>query len=555
MPNRAKSRLAALVDLEALEALLKRFNRLTGLVIAITDCEGNVLVSAGKRKICIGFHRACEETAARCDANEAYIREHLRKGEHLTKACGNGLTDAAYPITIDGEHVATVRSGQFLMKKPDLTFFKKQAGRNGFDEKAYLDALAEVPVYSKAQINDIMGYYAQFAEMLAQIGIQAKNTKLLNRELSAAHDALVRNESRLRLALRVARMGTWERDVKDEKIVTDQAWQAYLGYGPEEITTDEAYFDIIHPEDREKVQKHSTILASQSHGMHEEEFRIRTAHGQWRWVLSTGQAITRDKKGNPRRIIGVMQDVTERHDTEERLRAQREALAHVTRVSTMGELAASLAHEINQPLTAIMSNAQAGTRFLSMQAPDLKEVEDVLLDITEDAHRAGEVIRRLRSLLSKKEVEPEPVDINKLIADTCQLLNGEIVKRKVNVSLELKPDIQNAKADPVQVQQVLVNLILNACEAMTEQPGARLLAISTRPVDNLVMVSVADTGQGLPVEDEKKVFELFFTTKNSGMGTGLAISTSIAEAHGGTLTARNRDNGGAEFRFTIPVYA
>ncbi len=554
MLEKTTSRLDELIDLNALTELLERFHKVTGLVIAIVDRNGDEIVSAGYRRICTEFHRACPGTSARCDENESYIREHIKTGKHITRKCKNGLTDAAYPITIDGEHVATVFSGQFLFEPPNKTFFTKQARKNGFEEKTYLNALSEVPVYSKEQIDAIMGYYAQFAEMLAQLGRQTKRLEHLNTELTSAHDALVRNESRLRLALRVSAMGTWERDLVTGRLQGDAAWKAMLGHTPDAMDTLESLFEFVHPDDLEALKRASQGRISIGSEVMRAEFRLHTAEGEWRWMQTTGQTIARDSDGNPTRVLGVIQDISARRHAEERFRQQREALAHVSRVSTMGELTASIAHEINQPLTAILANAQAGSRFLNRPEPDLEEVADVLVDIADDARRAGEVIRRLRALLRKGEIQHEPVNINTLITETCQMLNSEIVMRRTDLAFELTPRLGTIMADPVQIQQVLVNLILNGCEAMADvNHNTRLLTISTRSENGDAILSVTDTGTGIAPDQLENLFELFFTTKATGMGTGLAISSSIVDAHGGTIKALNRSEGGAEFRITLPT--
>jgi signal transduction histidine kinase len=247
-------------------------------------------------------------------------------------------------------------------------------------------------------------------------------------------------------------------------------------------------------------------------------------------------------------------DVTERKRAEGEAQRSRQELAHFTRVSTMGELTASLAHELNQPLTGILTNAQAARRFLDMNPPDLAELRAILGDIIEDDKRAADVIQRLRDLLRKGESQVGPLDLNCLIRDVVKLLGSDTVIRNVNVTLDLDERATFVVADRVQIQQVVLNLILNAMEAMAEGARGRDLAVRTRNTETMaVQVAVEDSGPGLREGTSELVFEPFYTTKTEGMGMGLAIARSIIEAHGGLIWAENRALGGAAFKFRLPM--
>ena len=248
-------------------------------------------------------------------------------------------------------------------------------------------------------------------------------------------------------------------------------------------------------------------------------------------------------------------DITERKRAELEAQRSRQELAHFTRVSTMGELTASLAHELNQPLTGILANAQAGLRFLEATPPDLHEVREILKDIVDDDKRAGEVIRRLRSLLRKEDVQFRLLDLNVVIRDVAKLLSSDAVIRNLSVRLELDPDPVFVSGDGVQLQQVVLNLLLNAMEAMAERAeDERTITVRTENTEvEAVHVSVQDAGTGFRQDTQHLVFEPFYTTKSSGMGMGLAISKSIIEAHGGLIWAVDNSLGGATFHFSLPV--
>jgi len=248
-------------------------------------------------------------------------------------------------------------------------------------------------------------------------------------------------------------------------------------------------------------------------------------------------------------------DITERKLAELEAQRSRHELAHFMRVSTIGALAASLAHELNQPLTGILANAQAALRLLEATSTDLVEIRSILCDIVDDDKRAREVIQRLRSLLRKDPVQFGLLDLNGLIRDVAKLLSSDAIIRNIAVSLELHPDPVFVNGDSVQLQQVVLNLLLNAMEAIAECVGeGRTIVVRTEKIEvETVHVSVQDRGTGLQQGTEQLVFEPFYTTKPSGLGMGLAISKSIIEAHGGRIWATDNASGGATFHFSLPV--
>jgi PAS domain S-box-containing protein len=262
-----------------------------------------------------------------------------------------------------------------------------------------------------------------------------------------------------------------------------------------------------------------------------------------------------DDKGQIIRVIHTVKDVTASKQAEaEAFRARRELL-RMERLSRMGELTASLAHELNQPLTAILSNAQAALRFLQSENPDLNELRDILQDISSDDKRAGSVIRSLRAMMKQEEREREPLSINELVREVVSLFHSEAVLRNVSIDMEFTESLPTVLADKTQLQQVVLNLMMNATEAMDhEAPESRKLFLKTRRADHgAIQVAVRDRGPGIEEEKLDRVFQPFFTTKGAGLGMGLSISRSIIEAHGGRLWAENNRDKGATFFFEIPV--
>ena len=248
-------------------------------------------------------------------------------------------------------------------------------------------------------------------------------------------------------------------------------------------------------------------------------------------------------------------DITERKSADIEAEQQRQQVSHLTRVAVLGELSGALAHELNQPLTAILSNSQAAQQLLQNVPLDLEELQEILQDITNEDKRAGEVIKRLRTLLKKGEAQRQLLDLNDIVQEVVALSHADLVARNIELSTRMGSGFPRVLGDAVQLQQVLLNLVRNACDAMDAIafPQRKLTIISAVYAPDLLQVSVADRGVGITGTDLEKLFEPFFSTKPQGMGLGLSISRSVIAAHGGRLWAQNNADGGATFAFTLPV--
>jgi PAS domain S-box-containing protein len=283
------------------------------------------------------------------------------------------------------------------------------------------------------------------------------------------------------------------------------------------------------------------------------EFRLDYAYPtrtEERWASVTVLPLQRPEGG----AVIYRQDITLQQRSRLEVEQLRRDLTHVSRVTTMGEMTAALAHELNQPLTAIVSNALAGERYLAHEAPPLDEIREILQDVARDARRASEVIQRLRSLLRKEEPRFVPLDVNQAAREIAALVHTDTVLRNVAIDLELAPDLPPVRGDRIQLQQVLLNLLLNAMDAMTDvASNARRITVRVQAAGPQVEVAVSDTGPGIPEDKLARVFDPFFTTKPTGLGMGLAISRGIIEAHRGRLRAGRNEAGGATFTLTLPV--
>ena len=332
-----------------------------------------------------------------------------------------------------------------------------------------------------------------------------------------------------------------------ERTFVNSRWFEYTGL-TEERALGWGWEAAVHPDDLSRVLK--TWQESLASGNTVEyEARVRGADGDYRW-FQTRAVPLRGKRGKIVKWYGVINDIEDRKRAEQ-LQAD---LAHVNRVSTMGELTASLAHEIKQPIGAAVTNAEACARLLDRDQPDVFEAREAALEMAKDATRAAHIIDRVRSLYRKGSPQMDTVDVSEVIGEMFVILHNEANRHSVNISTDLAEGLPRVMADRVQLQQVLMNLMLNGIQAMEETGG--LLTIKTQlDQDGRVQISVSDTGVGLPADKAEQIFDAFFTTKPEGSGMGLAISRSIIESHGGRVWVAANSGKGAAFHFTLPAAA
>jgi PAS domain S-box-containing protein len=325
------------------------------------------------------------------------------------------------------------------------------------------------------------------------------------------------------------------------------AWERILGYSREELLA-KRFLDFVHPDDLDRTHKAVSALASQQKVIYFEN-RYRCKDGTYRWLEWNSAPA-----GNL--IYATARDVTERLKEEVEAQQHRDELAHVTRVAMMGELTTSLAHEINQPLTAILSNAEAAQRFLSQASPDIGEIRQILEDIIRDDRRANDVVRKVRALVKKEKLRDEPLDLNEVILVVVELIRADSLLQGLSIDTDLSARLAAIHGDGIQLQQVILNLILNGAAAMRNSPsGQRKIMVRTAMLDSrTVKAFVTDFGTGIDERHIDRLFEPFYTTKPEGLGMGLSISQTIIKAHGGTMEARNNREGGATFAFTLPAH-
>ena len=388
----------------------------------------------------------------------------------------------------------------------------------------------------------------QGEDELAQLGGVFNDTA---RQLQSLYESLQSSEDRLRRVINTIPAHVWSTlpdgsvDFINQRLLesTGLSIEALLGSG---------WQSIVHPEDRVRymTEWRSALAAKEPV---EIEARILTAQGDYRWLLVRNVPL-RDGLGGIVKWYGTGIDIEDRKRAEDDLRKAQADLAHANRVTMMGELSASLAHEINQPISGAITNASTCLRRLDREEPDLEGARSAATKIIRDANRAAEIINRVKLFFRKGVVTKEPVDVNEMIREMEILLRNEAIQHSVSVQTRLAADLPIIVADRVQLQQVLMNLMINGIDAMKAVDGPRQLTLGTQSDSKEpLLVSVQDTGIGLPLNQAGQIFNAFFTTKEHGTGMGLRISQTIIEAHGGRLWATDNSPRGASFHFTLAV--
>lgn len=367
-------------------------------------------------------------------------------------------------------------------------------------------------------------------------------------------------EERVTLAAEAARLGVWELDTTTNELWASEKARELFQLGDETPLRYASFQERVHPDDR--ARREAVVKrAIKTSGGYEVEYRALLPDGSVRWFAGRGRCLS-DEPGKPPRLLGVSMDVTERKQAQElfqlateEARQRREQLNLLSRVSLLGEMTASLAHELNQPLAAIMSNSNAGIRFIDDDQGDPGTLREILVDVVTATRRARDIIGGVRNAIKKGSAIRGRINLNDVVTSVTHMVQPDAAVHSCAVQTALAGNLPAIEGDPHQMQQVLINLVSNAFDAMSETPETRRkVEISTAcNGDGAIRVIVRDYGTGIPNEARERLFEQFFTTKEQGLGMGLAIVRTIIETHGGRIEVENAEGGGARFYFDLPV--
>jgi signal transduction histidine kinase len=367
---------------------------------------------------------------------------------------------------------------------------------------------------------------------------------------------LRQSEAYLAEAQRLTHTGSFAFNVATREVIHSSEENARLfGFDPDKGTPSFEDFDRrTHPEDRGRL---IDLLESSSRAGTDVDthFRVVLPDGTLRYIHGVAHPVVKSS-GDVGEFVGILIDVTERRradEERERLNQVKAHLAYLSRVTTMGELTASLAHEIRQPIAAAMTNAKTCLRWLGRDHPDVEEGSEAAARMVKDVTRAADIISSISALFKKDALPQESVDVNELVREMIGMVRSEASRHAISIRTELDPDLPQVMAERVQLQQVFMNLMLNGIDSMKDTSGAKELTITSAADERGLLISVSDTGVGLPAERADQIFNAFFTTKDRGLGMGLPISRSIVESHGGRLWAMANSERGATFQFSLPA--
>ena len=373
-------------------------------------------------------------------------------------------------------------------------------------------------------------------------------------ERKEAEARLRRSETYQAESQKMSHTGSWVWNLQTKELFWSDEHFRICGFEPgSETPTYERAINCIHPGDRGPVER-EFAAAVEKHANYSRECRIVRPNGQIRHVRSIARPEF-DASGELVEYIGTVMDVTERVEAEAALRRSQEALAHVTRALSLGELSSSIAHELNQPLAAIVANGSACLRWLNREKPDLEEVRSAISNIVRDGTRAGEVLHRIRQFVQRGTPSKAPLAIGELLDDAISSIQAQARANDVTIRMHVEDKLPLVLGDRIQLQQVVINLMVNAIEAMTSLTGRpRILqVVADAPSAREIRIVVTDSGQGFGPDQVNQIFNAFYTTKPSGLGLGLAIARSVVEEHGGRLSASIQPGEGATFEFALPI--
>ncbi len=541
-----------ILDIPLFRSLLESLYGATGIPSAILDADENILIAVGWQEICTRFHRVHPECAKRCKQSDSYIKSHLSETGFVEYQCANGLWDFAFPIQIDGRHVATFFFGQvFLEDAPvDRSFFREQARTFGFDEKAYMAALDRAPVISRDRLNHTLA----FSEKLARLAV-AMGTKTLSQVRSIdrqnrAQEEIRRSEAKFRSLFDQAGDAIFIHDADGRFVDVNQKACGHTGYDREELLA--LGVKDIDPDADVRGGRNGFWRQFSRHGRMAFETRHMRKDGS---VCPVEVSLSPIAFGGAEYILAIARDITDRKRLEDQLRQAQ-------KMEAIGTLAGGIAHDFNNILAPIIGYSEMTANELPEDSPLRRNLVKVL----DSAQRARDLVQQILTFSRKFEKSLEPVRIRPIVKEALKLMRATIP-----TTIDIREDIADTgaiRADLTQIHQIVINLCTNAYHAMWHTGGVLRVALTETGVESgpgaihpdaktgrYARLTVADAGSGIDPSILENIFEPYFTTKEEGKGTGLGLSVvdGIVREHGGFITLDNHPGQGCAFHVFFPL--
>jgi PAS domain S-box-containing protein len=553
-----------LVDLPSLQRMFERFTAATGFTIGFLDHPGlNVLIATGWRDICTKFHRSCTISAANCAKSNRLLHDHLHgPGQLVVEKCENGLVDCAFPIIVKGKHIASLATGQLLLEKPDLERFRQQAARFGFDEHAYLKALAEVPVVSDEKLRSMATFLGEMAIVLSEVGYARlaikENAERLKNEITVrrqTEEALRESEAHYRRLF----------DLESDAIIVIDATtlanvdvnntsEAMYGYTRQELLRMKATDLSDEPDETSaQIQQGDGIVHIPFRRHRKKDGTLFYVDISARFFISNGRKM----------LLTAMRDISERVHAEKERHTLQAQLQQAQKMESVGRLAGGVAHDFNNMLSVILGRTEMALDRMDPSHP----LHDDLEEIRKAAQYSADLTRKLLAFGRKQTITPRVLDLNETVGGMLKMLQ-RLIGEDVDLVWHPAADLWPVWVDPSQIDQILANLCVNARDAIsgigkiTIETGTRTFNKDYCAVHagfspgNYVLLAVSDNGCGMDKETFSHLFEPYFTTKATGKGTGLGLATvyGIVKQNNGTINVYSEPGHGTTFKIFLPGY-
>jgi PAS domain S-box-containing protein len=570
-------KLSELVNIEELRGLCESFSATTGVVTAILDLDGTILIAAGWQDICTRFHRVNDGTACRCRESDTVLAAGLRNGESYNiYKCKNGLVDVAMPILIHGEHIANFFTGQLFTETPDPEFFIRQAEEFGFDKDSYLDALGRVPLFSEDTIRTMLDFFTRLTRLIGEMGLAKKGLEEVNQELRIVIEernqvaaALRDSEEKNRTLVHNLSSGLVVHAPDSSILFSNPMASTLLGLTSDQMSgkaaTDASWCFIrengtVMPREEYPVNR---VLLSGGRLTNHVVGVCHPDRGDTVWVQCNAYPVI-GADGKTVRVVVTFTDITQlRHAEEERSKMELKML-QTQKLESLGVLAGGIAHDFNNILMAIMGNADLALMRINPESP----VVDNLKRIEQAAARAADLARQMLAYSGKGKFVVGHADMSRLVEEMLHIMEVSISKKAV-LSFNLTKPIPTVEADVTQLRQIIMNLVINASEAIGDKSGVIVITTGCMECDknylssvwlseNLgdglyVYLEVSDTGCGMDNETLTRLFDPFFTTKFTGRGLGMSAVLGIVRGHKGAIRVYSEPGKGSSFKILLPA--